>query len=363
MALQTGRTYTDPRGPIFSRIQDLSSKVATDVKNAPVQQQQMGEQLMQNEGVLGSLSGERGKLVQQLLNADVALAEKYARPESPTYIEDPMARQRGVTGMKSALWGGLADVDALLSARKEVLGDAMEKGMQIYNAGIQATQLERDDAWKQLEYLDKLSGSGVDDELDKLLTPNEAIALGVPYGTTRRGAMGGFGSTETQRGLQTKYQSLESTFKSIEEGSKNSMLGYNRGRLMIKQLEAVGPIGQRQSELADYHNFSTAMVSTIARAIAGETGPLNEQDIARAGQLVPQITDNEYQRAAKLARLREYIDNFGKQAYGEAQYASIKGGGGVPTAEYAGGYQPQLQYEPEQDMTNLVLGDTYELVE
>ena len=279
---EIGRTYTPQGGANAGRLQTLTDQVTSQIRGAPQVRQQMGEELMAQEQVVPTLASERGKLVENLFNIDQQMADKYSNPEGADYIEDPMARERMASGQASGMWGALAGTNEMLSARKKVLGDTLDKGMAVYEMGIRAKQAELDNQFKML---------GLIQQMETAKAKDKAVAIIDP---------------KMHGGLMT----MEVMFQQLADKSAGKALGKWKGGIADKALSLLGPESNSfLRELKEYKDIRYGLASQIARSIAGESGVLNEADIQRALGLLPDIFDVPQSRANKLASLRQFMDS------------------------------------------------------
>ncbi|MEK6881822.1 MAG: hypothetical protein AABY22_19545, partial [Nanoarchaeota archaeon] len=58
-----------------------------------------------------------------------------------------------------------------------------------------------------------------------------------------------------------------------------------------------------------YESFRKAIIGPIARSISSEVGVLTDQDIKRAEEILPKISDTEGERKMKIELLQEMINN------------------------------------------------------
>lgn len=157
--MAVGDTYTSPAGAIQDNYTQKAREYTSMIRGAPQVKQLMGEQILQGEGMIKPLADEKSKLIEQLFNADTNIAAEYANPKSETYIENPTARYQAVAPAKASMWGSLAGIDTLIGTRQKVLGDALDRGMEMYKAGLDAKALEMD-------YAAKMQGIGAPNRLN-----------------------------------------------------------------------------------------------------------------------------------------------------------------------------------------------------
>lgn len=361
-------TYTSPQGAIASNQMGLAKQFTSSVQGSPPPQAQpvvtntqptapdvdirtlMGEQAMQQEGVLPVLAGERGNIIRKLFEADQQIAQKYGTQNTPEYIEDPMARQRMVDAQQSTLYGALGEVDALIGARSKVLGDSLDKGMKLLEYGLKATSMS--------------------DDLLKQLTPNELqLFPGVAYGSTR-GQVAGLVpmSSKDQEKVATLTQ-LEKQMARLNEFSQGSTYGNKISANIAQwQLDNLGPVTPELQRIKMFVDYQQGLLSTIARKIQSETGQLNEGDVQRARALLPSLDDTAETRAQKMAMIQSDIDtSWGNvmPGYSKDQIKAIASGRSPNQANYATtpdnmGVTSADYFSPEETLSTL---DEYEEVQ
>jgi hypothetical protein len=146
-------TYTGAGGPTQDTYDKLAASYASQIRGAPQVKQQLGADLMANEGSIEPLADERAKMIEKLYSADKDLGAQYSAPTSSSYIESPLAAQQAISGAEAPMWRGIEKLNTVIGARKQVLGDALQRGMEIYQTGLEAKKVELDNMQKTLERL------------------------------------------------------------------------------------------------------------------------------------------------------------------------------------------------------------------
>lgn len=164
---QPGQTYTPNTGALQGRINQLTQQVSSGFKGMPQVRQDMGNQLLDTEGSLPVMAQDRGAMLEKLFNADQAMSSRFANPESPDFIENPMARNTGTEQYTNTLWGSLGALNTTISARKQILGDTITRGMEVYKAGLEAQQIELDNMYKQMEIAQAQEARAADTQFRK----------------------------------------------------------------------------------------------------------------------------------------------------------------------------------------------------
>ena len=96
-----------------------------------------------------------------------------------------------------------------------------------------------------------------------------------------------------------QLQGAESIVLQLEGMAETIPSGRQIGKFKKWYDEAIGPIGIR-----NYEKFKEANMGTIARALSGEVGVLNEKDIERAKGFFPDPTDTVEEAKSKLVDLK-----------------------------------------------------------
>lgn len=140
-------TYTDLSAQ-EQNISSLSSALASGISGLPAVNQALRSALYEREKTLPALESDYEGKIQELYTADKRYAERYANPESEMYLEDPMQRQALVSGQKADVRGELGSILNLIQQRSQVLGSALDKGMELYKYGLEAQKAELEAAEK-----------------------------------------------------------------------------------------------------------------------------------------------------------------------------------------------------------------------
>lgn len=321
---ELGTTYTSPQGPLQDRITNLQSQVTSQIQGAPAVQEQVGEQMLATEGSIQPLAEDRGKLIERLFSADKELAGRYATPESEFYIENPMAREAAVSGAENKIWGAVSALNTQIGARKQVLGDAIDRGMRIYQAGLTAKQFELDNLYKQLELNDRAA-----DRAEKKRQFEEELKLK----QLTAGARSPLNST----------QQLEvSRWDAALEQAGRVLQTYKRARPKVGPLYgsiAKLPIASKFEQLRD-PDLGALQVSItplrlqVMNALIGSQ--MSEQEIEQVMKMMPDIAETPVAFDDKLRGLFSYLstrrDTILARA-GATETDQVAGSGFTPEAE------------------------------
>lgn len=147
------QTYTGQLGAQEKKIESLTGAISKGVGGLPAINEALRKALFEREKTLPGLEKDLEGKIQELYSADKGMAERYAKPGEEMYIEDPMARQALVSGQKADIRGEYGEILNLIQSRSQVLGNALEKGTELYKAGIAAQELElkqAESAWDRI---------------------------------------------------------------------------------------------------------------------------------------------------------------------------------------------------------------------
>lgn len=163
--------------------------------------------------------------------------------------------------------------------------------------------------------------SSGDTEGNKLLTPTEAQALGVPYGTTRSGAYGSTAEkplTVDQAKARQFSTAAENADKLLEE------VNYTPGLIQLP-----GPNQLKSGSRQSFEQASRAFVNAILRRESGAT-ITDDEFKNKFKELIPQAGDGKAvleQKAQARKAAVETIKQAGGGSYGEQQNTQEGGGG------------------------------------
>jgi hypothetical protein len=145
---------------------------------------------------------------------------------------------------------------------------------------------------------------------EKPLSPADAGSLGVPYGTTKKGA---YGATPLSTAQRTKVDAQASVLAMIDN-MEGDLKGISQPKTPMDRLVGIpkavlGVKGQTDPKLAAFHSRIESTLALIVRAL-GEVGTLTDGDIQRARNLQPTvypIPDTEAVVREKLDGLRKLV--------------------------------------------------------
>lgn len=151
MADTTTNTYTGDLSAAESRIKSLTQAVSQGYSGLPGVSSALRTSLYEREKTLPALEVENENKIKELYTADQRYAERYANPESEMFIENPMKRRGVIAGQKADIRGELGNILNLIQQRSLTLGNAIDKGMELYKYGLEAQKLELEQAEKEWE--------------------------------------------------------------------------------------------------------------------------------------------------------------------------------------------------------------------
>src|SRR3990167_7142758 len=126
---------TTPVSSEQSRVDELTRGLAANIRGLPGKADELRSSLIQNDPITPALSGQYSDAIMQLYQHDQQLGDRYSKPEGEMYIEDPVARERSIQASRGPMVGNLGAINQLIGTRRQVLGDAAQRGLEIYKAG------------------------------------------------------------------------------------------------------------------------------------------------------------------------------------------------------------------------------------
>ena len=141
--------YDDYMAQIAQSRQDVGQRIA----GLPEFETSLREKVYGTEQALPSLRSQVSDKIRQLYDADKRAADVYSARTSPLYIRDPYEWEKLISSQHQAELGEIQDLQKLIGQRQDVLGSGIEKGLQIYQAGIDAAK------WQHSSLLDELNAA------------------------------------------------------------------------------------------------------------------------------------------------------------------------------------------------------------
>lgn len=312
-------------------------EIGTRVAELPRTEENIRANLFGGDKTLASLRQNQETKIMELFEHDKRIAERYANPQSEAYLQDPYMREVARANQFQGTVGELSQLQSQTEARRDVLGDTLDKALKLAQYGVQAKQIENQLLQQEFENeLNKQKLSGGSGTLDELLSISELKELGLPYGATRRQAMGitprslagGLDPAKLQKEMG-QVQTAELILNQVEQRSQSTAKGRLPGNLTLWWHQNIGSV----PGVSEYENLRKAMLGPLARAVSQEVGVLNEGDIQRAEGLIPKITDDPQEALAKIEIARNLIN----------ERKNLLAGGGMMTAQSSGGVRPKLK--------------------
>lgn len=132
--------------PTFEELQSLLSKTRQEygqrVAQLPGYEEKLRQQVYGQEKILPSLRTTRDAAIMQLYDADKRLAGSYANPQSEMFIQDPYKREQLISQQAGDIFQTVSGTTRLAEQRQDVLGDIIDKGLRIFQAGLEAKRNE-----------------------------------------------------------------------------------------------------------------------------------------------------------------------------------------------------------------------------
>lgn len=143
--------------------------------------------------------------------------------------------------------------------------------------------------------------------MDQPLPPEDANKLGVPYGTTRKEAMGLPVMTPQQREALAGYDTARTIINDIRQYSErvNTEAGGLQGR--AKQAMKLWGAWTQSNQDAALLMSKAGELASVARSL-GEKGALANQDVARAAALIPSVLDTQGAAQKKIQDMLAIIE-------------------------------------------------------
>jgi hypothetical protein len=141
--------FDDYMTQIAQARQDVGQRIA----GIPKFETDLRTEVYGQEQAIPSLRNQISDKIRGLYDADKRAADVYANTQSPMYIRDPYQREKYLSTQHQAELGSIQGLQNLLAGRQDVLGNAIDKGLQIYQAGLEASK------WQHGALLDELGAA------------------------------------------------------------------------------------------------------------------------------------------------------------------------------------------------------------
>jgi len=127
---------------LLALMKSKSADISKRTLDVPTIQNTLRADLYGNDNVTDSLRENETSKIKELYQHDQTMADRYANPASEGYMEDPYSRAKAVAQRSETTAGQLGDLQNQIAKRRDVLGSALEKAMQLLNYGLEAQKLE-----------------------------------------------------------------------------------------------------------------------------------------------------------------------------------------------------------------------------
>lgn len=259
------------------------SALQPTVRGAQESQRTFGEQLRGFSDVIGTARG---------LIKDYEETENKKRDDARTTISSALTLVGG---------GAFESLDPQEVSQLEKIA-GYPKG---YLTGITRTLKERELELKRQLSTEKAATKEKAIE-EELLTVDEAVKLGVPYGTTRSAATGITPRTTRQREISAAFAPAKTLLDQIETLSKKVNLSEGGVARFAQGAKAkIGSVLQTNPDAALFE-AQKSKLSLLVRAL-GEKGTLALQDIERVITGLPTLSDSKEVAQRKIKELRAFI--------------------------------------------------------
>jgi hypothetical protein len=132
-------TYDDYMTQIAERRQEVGQRIA----GLPQFETDLREEVYGKEQAVPSLRENISSQMRQLYDVDKRAADQYSNPNAPLYIRDPYKREQMMGQQHTRGMETIQGLQNMLAGRQDVIGNALDKGLQIYQAGVDAANFER----------------------------------------------------------------------------------------------------------------------------------------------------------------------------------------------------------------------------
>jgi|WetSurSiteA1Bulk_404760.scaffolds.fasta_scaffold18764_2 hypothetical protein len=147
--------YEDYLAQIAQNRTDVGQRIA----NLPQFETNLREQVFGADQSIPSLRTQISSKVNALYDVDKRMADVYSNPNNPMYIRDPYQRDKYASTQHQAELGTIGDLQNMLGSRQDILGNAIDKGMKIYQAGIDAAKFEQESLLSELDAAIKVAAA------------------------------------------------------------------------------------------------------------------------------------------------------------------------------------------------------------
>jgi hypothetical protein len=125
-----------------SQLAAVREQYGQRVAEYPQYYENLRQQTYGQDQILPKLRQTKDDAIMQLWDVDKRLADRYANPESEMFIRDPYQREKIAAGQHQSTLGLVSGATRLEEQRTSVLEDALERGVKIYELGLNALERE-----------------------------------------------------------------------------------------------------------------------------------------------------------------------------------------------------------------------------
>lgn len=310
-----GDTYTGSQGATQALYDTKAKQYTSMIGNAPVQREKMGEQVLAGATDIPVMGADKDAMIQKLFNADKNMGALNPA-DTNAYIEDPMAREAALQQREGAISGGVGGLNTIIQTRQRVLGDALDRGMQMYTAGLQAKKAELDILQQALDRLDakalreeqKASAAAAAAEDQRRWEAQQVLEYTkLDIEKSKKTAMNPKAQEELQS-LIAAQAAVDAIDLAYADAAQAKETGPNAiaGMAVIKNpiLKATSWYPKLQALEATRQGYALPIASL---ANINVTGQSSSRLLEQMKQVLPEGTDTVDNAAAKILKLRQKV--------------------------------------------------------
>lgn len=126
----------------------------------PQTAQDIRSEIYGGDKVLPTLRSTRDDAISQLWDVDKRLAERYANPQSETFIRDPYKREQLAAGQHQSVLGAVSGADRLVQAREDMLGENLTKALDLLRLKLEGEATQYNMLLNEAKLADSGAGTG-----------------------------------------------------------------------------------------------------------------------------------------------------------------------------------------------------------
>lgn len=289
--------------------QNLSQRYADQPKYADT----LRSEIYNREQGLPSLRENRDAQIKALYDADRRMSERYANQSSQLFIKNPYQREQILSSQHAQELGEIQGTQREIAKREDVLGDILQKGLDLYGYGLKASEFEfnalqqqLDNAMKIAEYEDKKRAAGAKKSGPTILQIQQAYRQ--QYDNAKSPAYspkGGTGTRTTVDGVGFTFDQSAGWIKDPYKAPENPIFSVPTA---VAQAYEAYP--------AESANIVEQMMGYQIKPVEGETWGYSQAEVAAdvSGKPVTPQTTKQYQEW--LAANKNTEDTSWKDALG-----------------------------------------------